>query len=320
MERTADGKGKNISENHPIFVSRLWSSPIFTRLRGKVLGLNTMGKCTLSDITATGIPEHLELARKYDELKERFEKMIETMQENHNDLKNNLPGLVAACLQKNITATGVKEMTRDELESVIRDIFNKRDQELAAASTATTTALTVSPNVVNYFSLDNKGYGSWCWGGKLNRFVPQDFVFPKCPVKAMADLFVFGMNAQTIRPFRMFHATGLESKIDKANFCKANFVFNCVVSVALAHEYLRSKEELALITPLEWDRVFNDAFILLLGQISLLGKSIKKPGELSYLSLYDYCKELYNGYMTIDEDTSSVIASVESDEVANVEE
>ncbi len=79
----------------------------------------------------------------------------------------------------------------------------------------------------------------------------EGFEFPKCPVKAICDLFVFGMETQNIHPFRLFDTSGFDSKIikiDKTRFCKANFVFTCILSVAVANEKLRSEEELAIIT------------------------------------------------------------------------
>jgi hypothetical protein len=202
-------------------------------------------------------------------------------------------------------------MTRDELEQIIRDIYNSKNNEsLAAGGTSGNQGAATANNSVTYFSLDQKGYGLWCWGGKLNRYIPQGFSFPKCPVKTVCDLFVFGMTTQHIRPFRLFEAATLDSKADKSNFCKANFVYNCIISIALANDKLRgTHDELEKITRMEWDRVFADAFVLLIEQISIVGKTIKKPGEISYVSLYDYCKELYNLYMIDADGESSSIAN-----------
>lgn len=63
MEKDGEGRHKNISERHSIFVSRLFGSPLFHTLRGKILGINTSGVCHESNMVATGIPPHIEISR-----------------------------------------------------------------------------------------------------------------------------------------------------------------------------------------------------------------------------------------------------------------
>ena len=104
--------------------------------------------------------------------------------------------------------------------------------------------------------------------------------------------------------------TGYITAIKHAHTEASNFVYNCIISIALANDKLRgTHDELEKITRMEWDRVFADAFVLLIEQISIVGKTIKKPGEISYVSLYDYCKELYNLYMIDADGESSSIAN-----------
>lgn len=47
-----------------------------------------------------------------------------------------------------------------------------------------------------------EGYSFFIWGGRIKP-VPQDWVFPRGNVKTVCDLFVFGVPALKIRPFRV---------------------------------------------------------------------------------------------------------------------
>ena len=61
-EKDDNGSHKNISQHHPIFLSRVITSGIVVRLRAMVICNVTSGRCEATGMTATGIPPHIDLA------------------------------------------------------------------------------------------------------------------------------------------------------------------------------------------------------------------------------------------------------------------
>jgi hypothetical protein len=95
----------NLSEHHPIFKSRIFTSSIIDDLRGETL--TGIGRCSYTDKSATGISPHLALSEQLHKLQERqdyIEKKIESLQK---DLPVEVATKVTEELQENFVIEGV---------------------------------------------------------------------------------------------------------------------------------------------------------------------------------------------------------------------
>ena len=129
-------------------------------------------------------------------------------------------------------------------------------------------------------------YASFRWKDKVDRDrpVPEMWKFPTASVKAMCDMFVFGIPCDRIRPFREFKGSALNRK-DASNFYKAEYVFNHIIDRASSDESIAFDiQQLDTITLIQWDQVFENIFPKV---VAALPKKTRKPGEISIVTFYD---------------------------------
>jgi hypothetical protein len=133
------------------------------------------------------------------------------------------------------------------------------------------------------------GFMSWQWGGQLNRPVPENWTMPLGKVKNICDLFITGIPTLRIRPFRLIKSRYLSRK-DQSKFVKAEAVFNFIVKTAKSHNTMQNTT--VLTVPI-WDDIFTIIMPTIVLKISeVKHKVLERPGELSYITFYDYIRGL----------------------------
>lgn len=286
-ERDSDGELKNICAEHPIFLTRVVTSGIVTRLKDRVIGNITSGKCPATGMIATGIPPHIELHRQNELLREEIKQLRQQLQEQHDEVMNRLPTLVTEKVLGNVRVEGVQQLSRSDMEDLISGLVRKYTDEHAPVPV---TAPPQPGDVANQFYTRN-GHICYPWGGMMYRSVPEGWRFPtETKVKVMCDLFLTGLQNQEkpIRPFRFIEINTL-LRADQQYFSKAMYVFDAVRKVAVSIGSLQNEEELNSITMTRWDLVFKDAFNYIVSQIELQqNKQLRKPGELAVNTFYKY--------------------------------
>jgi len=287
-EKDEQGKMKNISPHHPIFHCRVVSSGIVTKLKGNVIGNVTSGKCTVTGMTATGIPPHVDLHRQIEDLRAENLLLRRQAQENHNEVMEKLPTLVTEKVLENVRVEGVQQMSRNDLECMMTGMFEK--YSVLQASSSEPAVAPAASHIVR--GID--GWPGYTWGGKMGRSVPQYWTFPRANVKPVCDLFMTGqMHAESpIRPFRFIVSATLPRN-EQSYFSRGEQVFVSLKKVAIEIGVVEKMTDFDSMTIIKWDSVFAAAFDYAITKIELaIRKPIAKAGEMSVNTFYNYLKHI----------------------------
>lgn len=267
----------NISGRHPILTSRLVLSGIIDRLKDNVIGISTLA-CAVTGMKASGIPPHVYLAAEVQVLREENLLFRQILAQNHNEVMDKLPELVVNGIVRNINVQGIQQMSVQQLEALLNRLIDSRHAAFIASqpvSESTTAPLT-------HNTLD--GYRYWVWG-EMFRPVPSDWSMPTGKVKSIVDLFITGMPALEIRPFRLIRAKLLANK-DQKLFIKAFAVYKKILEVAAEHNIFNGTA--SSLTIQHWDSVFEASFSRILDEVNIIRvKKVQKAGELSYITIYE---------------------------------
>jgi hypothetical protein len=293
-----DGSFRNISSNHPIHHSRLFTSGIVTRLSTKLIRVITSGRCETTGMRATGIPMHIELAREMELLREENKslcRLISTTSEQiisgQDRLFSQLPALVTENIIQNIDIQGVHQISRNDLNECMRSMLDQYTQRFQSNNIENASALTSTTAPITDSNTNSPGHKFWTWGGKI-RPVPEAWSFPRCKVKTACDLFLFGDKLTEIRPYRLIACCALARK-DQQYFCKAEHVFNRIRMKSVELNLVTDACELLAMPVDRWDAIFGVTFTNFITQIEMKrGKLVSKAGDISLVTFYDMLKEL----------------------------
>lgn len=277
----------NISKSHKIFQSQLFLSGIIQKLRPEVLGVNTSGRCEITGMTATGIPPHIDLARKVQLLTVENEMLRALTVQNHLEVMSTLPqeisDKVRDSILRNFHLEGVQQLSKDDVMNCMQAMFvdfANRIQPIVQSVSSLTT------NTVNSSLDDNSGYTFWSWGGQL-RPMPESYELPKINVKAICDMFMYGAPSQSIRPFRRIKTCDWK-RIHQTYFSRADYVFSTICRYIVSLGMVLNCNAIYDLPYIEWDRVFASAYPLVITAIEeKKGKRLHKVGEMSYITMYD---------------------------------
>lgn len=177
---------------HPLFNSRVWSSPIFDSLSDKVLSGN--GHNATSGLTATGIPPHVLIANEIaqlrsefgDQLREHRLAVISKLDEQRvefNGKLEELPMKLKECLLQNFAIEGIVPITAEQVVSMISsvqtNILAAMQEQAEATSRAIAGAATRStPPISVDNSTEQNADWKWLWGGRFHP-VPRGYIFPR---------------------------------------------------------------------------------------------------------------------------------------------
>jgi len=284
MATDLSGNNINISASHPILLSRVFTSGTLLRLRSAVIGNVTSGRCEQTGMTATGIPPHIDLARQLEEVKEENRRLRQRLEVHHDEIMTELPKRVTENIIANIQIEGVQQLSRNDLEGIMGTLFERYALRGAAESAANTNASTVATvgAAVDEFRF-------WTWGGKI-RPVPENWSFPKGNVKAICDLFITGLPVLEIRPLRHVRCHDL-ARSDQSRFTKAEYIYRKICSLSVEMGVVSSINDYRSMTIVAWDTVFAETFPHMISMVEVAnGKTLKKAGELSVFTFYDYLK------------------------------
>ena len=94
-----------------------------------------------------------------------------------------------------------------------------------------------------------------------------------------------------VRPYRKIQLSALPRE-EQSMFAKAEFVFRTVCSEAIQVGAMDSLERLETMDLVQWDAVFRAGFTSMVSRTeSQINRRLKKAGELSIVTMYDYfCK------------------------------
>ena len=221
---------------------------------------------------------HIDLQRKVESLEDEVKSLQTQLQTQHEEAMGTLPTLVADKVLSSVTVHGAQQMSVDQMRSVVQEMFTTYGGANNPGSAASDGAQVTEQPVTE------EGYAFFTWGGRI-RPVPEDWSFPRGNVKTMCDLFVIGVPALKIRPFRRVHGQTLR-RSDQQYFYKAEFVFQHILSTAVERELVTALA-MRTVTLAQWDDIFAASFA---HELSMFPVPLKKAGDISVITYYDKLK------------------------------
>ena len=125
--------------------------------------------------------------------------------------------------------------------------------------------------------------------------LPISFRFPATTVKAVCDLFMFGIPSLRIQPFRMIKKASSLPCVGSnlTYFSKGKSVFKVIASCIVNHGRVAELAEVERLSVANWDEAFGEAYTYILYQFQLvLDQRIYSANDLAFLTFYD----LYNTF------------------------
>lgn len=287
------GEYINISKYHPIHQSRVVTSGLLQRLKSQLSAINTSGRCSVTGMTATGIPMHVDLLREIEVLKMENSALKQQFQQHHTILMEELPRKVTENILANCNVEGVQQISRNEFDCALDRLYDRINTNI------TSNIRQLQPIVESIPAVDDTVRNdTWNWGGKMNLPVPEEWSFPKGTTKTVCDLFITGIpwsDNKRIRPFQLIRVSLLHRK-DQSAFTKAEKVFTMIKNKSIENNFFRGTlAEFRTISIPLWDRVFSETYTHLIALVSAKRqKAIPKAAELSIITFYDMLNELSN--------------------------
>jgi hypothetical protein len=172
----------------------------------------------------------------------------------------------------------------------MNSVLDRRLPALLQSAPVVTTSPSITPAKISN-SPPNDGYRYWTWGERFRPVPsPEEWSFPRTNVKAICDMFLFGIPVKEIRPLRKIVGMDLLRK-DQQRFTRAEVVFKAICNFTVSLGHADSLQAIYQFSLTKWDQTFDKVYTPFLEEIRFKKrKVIKKTGDLSYITLYDYIK------------------------------
>jgi hypothetical protein len=267
----------NLDSRHP-----LWNQKVFTtlipgtqRTISDVFSCRVMagvGVCKQTAMRATGVPPHLDIVLEVEHLKQSMADLHRSCKEDSSTVMaaiGRVPDAVKQCILDNFQVDGVVPITaadlngaltahRAEIVAILNSRLHGGPQEAPASHSA--------PGG-NGLGQPTRSLRTFCWGGKLGRYVPQSFKYPSQDAKTMWDLWHYGNAAEGIQPYRLLadgHQDDLQSAVERVLLSKTALVMNEIKQIAVVKGLLAGGQDVGSLSRADSDHVFNVCYAQLL--------------------------------------------------------
>ncbi len=276
---------ETLSPHHPLFQQRVYTSGIELKLRPLILTGHFSHP--VSRMKATGIPIHVLLNKKLNDLQGSVDILNDSLASKFQELKSQIPQAVCDLVLAQCQVNGAVPITAEQVSAMLRDFLS---QFLLAKQN---DAIVLPPvNDVAAGNVNDLGK-LWTWGGGLH-MVPETFHFPKCNVRTMWDLWWVGNPALQIQPYRKLRADDLKVITEKKGLAKARVVMNVMCGYSGVENNVRIGETFLQMTSVDRDSKFAIAFKLLCDEAYRNSEALdqRRVGEFSYFTFYDLLKQI----------------------------
>lgn len=294
---------ENLPSDHPIFLSRVWTTGIIDRLESKLHA--GCGRNVVSSMTATGVPPTLVIANQMELLSDKVESLQKKMAEQQemllstlSDKINTMPSIVANHLRDNLEINGVVQVTSSDVMRIVATMEATLLRAIAGGQGAAVGAVigepVISPVRSSFFESTWRLYK---WRDGSEQYYPDTFKFPKCSVSALWDLWHFGKTGTNDAPYRKLLAThiqcGTEKEVgtQKTYLSKAKTVIGSLVDTAMESGDYARKVDIFDLSYEKSRELFNKCFIILCMRGYSIANEVLldnlRVGEVTYLTFYD---------------------------------
>ncbi len=191
-----------LTPTHPIFSSQLYVTGVLSRLKQHVL--SGSGRCRVTGICATGIPQFMAVGMEIADLRREVEALAAGIEKVKTDLLasiDTLPEKLETRLLDNFSIDGTQVTRRDldQISTHISACIASLRAELAGAHAlpASTGSSVDTPSV----SVPTLPFKTWNWGGAFHP-VPEGWKLPRPSFKAFFFLWHRGDPSAGIQPLK----------------------------------------------------------------------------------------------------------------------
>ncbi|TXT28993.1 MAG: hypothetical protein FD136_1913, partial [Chitinophagaceae bacterium] len=278
----------NVHKDHPIHISRVFTSGIIGVLKKRLLDLGCADMCSPNNTTMipTGIPSSIAIKSKCEQLVIENQMLRVELAKMKSELLDQMPGLVVNQIKQECSILGLQQLTATDLKNIIVSTIN----ECSSSHTNSTSPSTNNDNhSQSTLLLTENGYRYYNWGGKIGCKVPQNWELPELNCKALIDCFITGINDSitgdsVIRPFRLLDSVDLNKSI-RSSFSKAKFLFESIINHYNGNH--ADQIDINSLTIAQWDVIWVESFDLLSSNFN--GKR-SNCNEMSHITAYDKIK------------------------------
>ncbi len=276
-----------LSRNHPLFQQRVYTSGIEKKL--KPLILNGHFSHPVSRMKATGIPIHVLLNKKLNDLQGSVDILHDSLAAKFQELKSQIPQAVCDLVLAQCQVNGAVPITAEQVSVLLRNF-------LSELQLANQNAVVVSPSANDAAVVNMNGPNElWTWGGALH-MVPESFHFPKCNVRTMWDLWWVGNPALRIQSYRKLRADDLKVVNEKKHLVKARAIMTVMCGYSGEEINIHTGETFLQMSSAVRDAKFALAFQQLCAFVYKDNNSEtmdqRRVGEYSYLTFYDLLNQI----------------------------
>ena len=295
---------ENMPSNHPIFLSRVWTTGAIEKLQGKLHA--GCGRNEVSTMMATGVPPTLVIANQMELLSDKVEslqKLITDQQEimlsTIADKIDSMPIRVANHLRDNLEINGVVQVTSSDVMRIVATTEATLLQAIAGGQSVRVEApiAEVVGTSSGRGSFFESSWRLYKWRDGSEQYFPETFKFPKCSVSNLWDLWCFGMTGANDAPFRKLLPTHIqcgtvkEVGTQKTYLSKAKTVICSLLETAMESGDYDKKSDIFNLSYEASRQLFNKCFITLCMRGYHIANEVlldqMRVGEVTYLTFYD---------------------------------
>lgn len=264
----------NLHADHPLFLSRVFTQGHVRELHPYVVCGEFM--CGNTGMMATGLPTHLSLTCKLDQVVTRIDGLEKQALAKLDKMEDTVPDAVVSKILSQLEVNGAVTVSRLDFERMFQEFRGEM------ANWRSSSAPAVQQPVVAANSLLR--YETWTWGSRMHP-VPESFHFPRCSVKVLWDLWYDGDTSLKIAPYKQFHCWDMPTNKDKQSLSKAKKIMNKLVDIANSMELIQTTSEISSMSVAERDELFSRVFTGLLGQAENATKTVRD--DIMYTTFYN---------------------------------
>jgi hypothetical protein len=280
--RTRGGRARNRARGGATIQGEL----IFERLRAAVLPPDETGYCEITHMQATGLPPHVDILREVVSLRAQVRTMHQAMAANSKEIMSNLPQAMGQYIVNNFSVTGVQQMTKEQVATIVKAAVEEGVAALAQHVSAPEPQVST---IDDHLRTDERGYPLYIWGGRM-RSAPGDFQFPRGTTKMILNLFFTGVVVPcAVKPFQLLTAGDLPRK-ERQYFAKASVVFSAFCDAAVNSNLVADMDEFRSLSASTFDEMYPD----LLSQVIASCNIPPKKFDPAYTTLYNALHNLHH--------------------------
>lgn len=273
---------QTLPPHHPIFSSILFAGDFVGKfcLQDKVLVGD--GRCPITQLLATGIPQHLAIVNQLVEVSRHTLDQGTQIKNAMELMSTELPNKVAQLVLNQCEVNGAVALTKDDLSHMMKDWMATLTNEIQSVNH-------VPVNINEQDSTSSSrpaAFNTWAWGGKIH-LVPKGWKIPRLNCKEMWFLWHFGHLADKIAPFQTLSQSDMSSPLEQMQLTRTRKVMQKLVK--LSKPFLEEGKRFRDVSREEHSVLFDKAFSKL---VSVLKRTSTRVGDVSIGTLYNQIKML----------------------------